>query len=56
MNYIEEIHDLLIEFGYATEEEISLVTAIKGTSEDAYNDILFIRTGYRSLEQFYDVA
>jgi hypothetical protein len=48
------IHDTLVELGIATEEEIALVCSINGTNEESYNDILFSRTGYRSLEQFND--
>jgi hypothetical protein len=55
MKNIEKIHDTLIELGFATEDEITLVTSINGTNEEAYNDILFVRTGYRSLEQLNDV-
>ena len=55
MNTADQIHDTLIELNIATEEEITLVTSIKGSNEETYNDILFARTGYRSLEQFNDV-
>ena len=54
MNTTDQIHDTLIELGIATEEEIALVTSINGTNEESYNDILFSRTGYRSLEQMAD--
>ncbi len=54
MTNTEEIHDTLVELGIATEEEIALVCSINGTNEESYNDILFSRTGYRSLEQFND--
>jgi len=48
---LNEIHDTLIELGIATSHEIALVTSINGTNEETYNDILYARTGYRSLEQ-----
>ena len=51
MNNTDQIHETLLELGIATEEEISLVTSINGTNEESYNDILFSRTGYRSIEQ-----
>jgi hypothetical protein len=54
MNNTDQIHDTLIELGIATDEEIALVTSINGTNEESYNDILFSRTGYRSLEQMED--
>ena len=53
-NYINEIHDYLVEYGIATDDEISLVTSINGINEDSYNSILYSRTGYRSLEQIME--
>lgn len=41
----------LIENGIATEDEIDLVCAINGYNQETLNDILYARTGYRSLEQ-----
>lgn len=41
----------LIEMGIATEEEINLVTKINGYTGETLNDILYVRTGYRSFEQ-----
>ncbi len=46
-----EIYDYLIEYGIATENEISLVCSINGTNEDSLNSILYSRTGYRDIEQ-----
>lgn len=54
MNNTDQIHDALVELGIATEEEIALVCSINGTNEESYNDILFSRTGCRTLEQFND--
>ncbi len=53
-NYINEIHDYLVEYGIANDDEIRLVTSINGTNEDSYNSILYSRTGYRSLEQIME--
>ena len=47
----DEIYDYLIDYGIATEEEISLVCSINGTNEDSLNSILYSRTGYRDIEQ-----
>ena len=46
-----EIYDYLIEYGIATENEISLVCSINGTNEESLNSILYSRTGYRDIEQ-----
>lgn len=35
----------------ATEDEIQLVTSINGYTIETLNDILYVRTGYRSLDQ-----
>jgi len=50
----EEIYDYLVDFGIATEKEISLVTSINGTNEDSLNAILYSRTGYRDVEQLQE--
>tara|TARA_R100001163_G_C5044152_1_gene181705 strand:+ start:1107 stop:1364 length:258 start_codon:yes stop_codon:yes gene_type:complete len=50
----EDLHDHLLEYGYATEEEISLVTSIMGYNLEALEGILYSRTGYRTLEQIRD--
>tara|TARA_R110000824_G_scaffold62668_3_gene165736 strand:- start:1271 stop:1453 length:183 start_codon:yes stop_codon:yes gene_type:complete len=47
----DEIYDYLIDYGIATEDEISLVCSINGTNEDSLNSILYSRTGYRDIEQ-----
>ena len=54
MNKTDEIYDYLIDYGIATEKEISLVCSINGTNEDSLNSILYSRTGYRDIEQIRD--
>ena len=49
-----EIWDAIVEHGIATEEELELVTAINGYHDDALNDVIFVRTGYRNIEQLLD--
>ena len=49
---ISEMWDTIVEeYGIATWEELELVTAINGYNEDALNDVIFVRTGYRNIEQ-----
>ena len=43
--------DFLTENNIATDDEIRLVTEINGLTLDAMTDILYVRTGYRNLEQ-----
>jgi len=45
----------LTEKGIATTEEISLVTSINGCNLDSVEDILYYRTGYRTLEQIQEM-
>ena len=52
----EMIWDYLVENLIATEEEIRLVTCINGYNEEALNDILYARTGYRDIEQFAEAV
>lgn len=47
----EYIWNKLVELGIATDDEILLVTKILNSSEETLNSILYVRTGYRDLEQ-----
>ena len=51
---ISTIWDAIIEYGIATDEELLLVTAIDGYNEDTLNDVIYVRTGYRNIEQLLD--
>lgn len=51
---VNEVWDLLIEYGIATQEELELVTSINGYSIDTMNDVIFARTSYRNIEQFME--
>ena len=48
----EALWDVLTEYGIATEKELCLVTSINGTSLETLESVLYVRTGYRSLEQY----
>ena len=47
----DKVWDYLLENEIATEKELCLITSINGFNEDTLNDVLYCRTGYRSLEQ-----
>jgi len=47
------IWEELVELGIATNEELGLATALCGTTEETLNRVLYIRTGYRTLEQMF---
>lgn len=54
MYEVNEIWTILVEYGIATDEEIGLVVALNGKSTRTLNDILYVRTGCRNLEQFFE--
>ena len=51
----EELYDFLIDYEYATEKEIGLVCSINGTNLESLESILYVRCGYRSLEQIQEM-
>jgi hypothetical protein len=58
MSTTEKIWDLLESLDIANDAEMGLVTDINGYSEETLMDIVYARTGLRSLEQVaseYDV-
>lgn len=54
MYSISEIWDLIIEYGIATQEELELVTCIEGYNIDTLECVIYVRTGYRNIEQFIE--
>ena len=52
MNKIEDLlYDFIRDNELATEDEISLVTCIKGYNVETLNDIIHVRTEYHDAEQ-----
>ena len=51
---LNNIYDYFVERGIATNDEIDLVTSINGWNEETLNDILYVRTGYRNVEQYIE--
>lgn len=47
----EKIEEYLIQSGIATEEEIDLCYRLVGDNIETLNLILYIRTGFRNIEQ-----
>lgn len=47
-----ELFERIINDGIATESEINLVTDIAGYSVEILNQIIYVRTGYRDIEQY----
>lgn len=50
-NYIWTIME---DFQIATREELGLAVALCGQSEQTLNSVLYIRTGYRDIEQYLE--
>lgn len=49
------LYDQIVEMGIATAEELNLARNLRdGSWEEVLNAVLFIRTGYRSLEQMIE--
>jgi len=48
---MQELYEKLIDYGIASQEEIQLVTCINGYNIESLNDILYVRTGYRTIDQ-----
>ena len=46
--------DNMTELGIATDEELRLACALCGTTEETLKRVLYIRTGYRNIEQILE--
>lgn len=49
---LNEIKKYFVDNGIATEKEIDLIASINGWNEETFNDILYVRTSYRDMEQY----
>ena len=50
----EDAREFLIDIIGVSEEAVDLVEYINGRSIETYEDILFVRTGYRDFQQFQE--
>lgn len=48
------IWETMVDEFIATDEELGLACALCGTTEQTLNNVLYIRTGYRTLEQYFE--
>lgn len=53
-NNVNDLWDQIVERGIATTQELELITSINGYNVDTLNDVIYARTGYRSLDQMND--
>lgn len=51
---LDEQFNYLVECEICTEDEMKLVTSINGYNEESVNDILYVRTSYRDMEQYLE--
>ncbi len=51
---ISQIEEFIIQNQIASEEAVRLVTDVVGRSLNTLNDVLFVKTGYRSIQQIYE--
>lgn len=54
MDQLNELWSFIVDHGIATDDELSLITDINGYNIDALNDVIYARTGYRSMSQLLD--
>ena len=47
----DQIWDYITENYIATEDELILITSINGMNEDSLNAVLYVRTGYHTIDQ-----
>lgn len=47
-----KMREYLIQYEYATEDEIDLIERVFGMEEDHLRDILYVRSGYRYFGQW----
>ena len=51
---LNNMYDTILGLGLATFEELELVTSINGFNEQAMNDIVYVREGYQTFDQFVE--
>ena len=49
-----DVWNLIVDLNIATNDEVLLVMFINGCTIETLNDIIYVRTGYRDIEQFLE--
>ena len=49
---VSELWEFLLNYNIAMQTELELATALTGYNEDTLNNVLYIRTGNRNMEQY----
>ena len=55
MKKVNELYELIIEYGIASEETLEVITNINGYSIETLNDVIYCVTGYRNFKQLNEV-
>jgi len=53
-NEMMRMYDYMVETEIATVDELNLAINLCGNTIETLNNVLYIRTGYRDLEQYLD--
>ena len=51
---LNHMYDTILELGLATVGELELVTCISGFNEQVMDNIVYVRQGYQTLDQFVE--
>lgn len=51
---LEQYYNYLLEYEIVDEETLNVVTSINGYNEKTLDDVLYVKTGYRDIEQYLE--
>lgn len=51
---LEQYYDYLLEYDIVSEETLDVVTSINGYNEKTLDDVLYVKSGYRDIEQYLE--
>lgn len=51
---LEQYYNYLLEYEIVGEETLDVVTSINGYNEKTLDDVLYVKTGYRDIEQYLE--
>lgn len=51
---LQEMYNAIIDNNIATEKELDLVCDVAGYNEETFDDVVYSRTGYQTLEDYLE--
>lgn len=51
---LEQYYNYLLEYEIVSEETLNVVTSINGYNEKTLDDVLYVKSGYRDIEQYLE--